>query len=172
MQVWQKLEEQNPDFFKAYITRLKLKDQINLFNHLLEQQIQVSSSLCDDAAAHLPVKVAGLEGGMAAPVSFAYMNPACSSRSAWLPWRLAPPALAQRVCLAVSWVVKGITPALGLVYKVTWCLREAAGLGEQLLVAYVPCARVTSTEHACCTWCSWCSRAAWPCSDRAALPCR
>eukprot|EP00891_Asterochloris_glomerata_P004839 jgi/Astpho2/4839/gw1.00068.34.1_t len=37
--VWQKLEEQNPDFFKAYITRLKLKDQINLFNHLLEQQI-------------------------------------------------------------------------------------------------------------------------------------
>ena len=53
VQVWQKLEEQNPDFFKAYITRLKLKDQINLFNHLLEQQIQVSSSLCNNAAAHL-----------------------------------------------------------------------------------------------------------------------
>ena len=37
--VWQKLEEQNPDFFRAYYTRLKLKDQIVLFNHLLEQQV-------------------------------------------------------------------------------------------------------------------------------------
>jgi uncharacterized protein (TIGR01589 family) len=37
--VWQKLEEQNPDFFAAYYTRLKLKDQIVLFNHLLEQQV-------------------------------------------------------------------------------------------------------------------------------------
>ncbi|KAJ7535526.1 hypothetical protein O6H91_12G051800 [Diphasiastrum complanatum] len=39
--VWQKLEEQNPDFFKAYYTRLKLKNQIMLFNHLLEQQAQL-----------------------------------------------------------------------------------------------------------------------------------
>jgi uncharacterized protein (TIGR01589 family) len=37
--VWQKLEEQNPDFFRAYYTRLKLKDHIVLFNHLLEQQV-------------------------------------------------------------------------------------------------------------------------------------
>eukprot|EP00249_Psilotum_nudum_P024254 c29135_g4_i1 orf=1320-2612(-) len=39
--VWQKLEEQNPEFFKAYYTRLKLKKQIMLFNHLLEQQVQL-----------------------------------------------------------------------------------------------------------------------------------
>ena len=39
--VWQKLEEQNPEFFKAYYTRLKLKKQIVLFNHLLEQQVQL-----------------------------------------------------------------------------------------------------------------------------------
>jgi len=39
--VWQKLEEQNPEFFRAYYTRLKLKDQIVLFNHLLEQQVQM-----------------------------------------------------------------------------------------------------------------------------------
>eukprot|EP00873_Tetraselmis_striata_P004588 jgi/Tetstr1/424852/TSEL_015355.t1 len=39
--VWQKLEEQNPEFFRAYYTRLKLKDQILLFNHLLEQQVQM-----------------------------------------------------------------------------------------------------------------------------------
>lgn len=38
--VWQKLEEQNHDFFKAYYARLKLKNQIIMFNHLLEQQYQ------------------------------------------------------------------------------------------------------------------------------------
>ncbi len=39
--VWQKLEEQNPDFFMAYHVRVKLKDQVVLFNHLLEQQMQM-----------------------------------------------------------------------------------------------------------------------------------
>lgn len=43
--VWQKLEDQNPDFFKAYYTRLKLKDQIILFNHLLEQQVGMYQKL-------------------------------------------------------------------------------------------------------------------------------
>lgn len=37
--VWRKLEEQSPDFFAMYHTRLKLKDQITLFNHLLKQQV-------------------------------------------------------------------------------------------------------------------------------------
>lgn len=36
--VWQKLEEENSDFFRAYYIRLKLKKQILLFNHLLEHQ--------------------------------------------------------------------------------------------------------------------------------------
>ena len=36
--VWQKLEEENADFFRAYYIRLKLKKQILLFNHLLEHQ--------------------------------------------------------------------------------------------------------------------------------------
>ncbi|EEE62739.1 uncharacterized protein [Oryza sativa Japonica Group] len=36
--VWQKLEEENSEFFRAYYIRLKLKKQINLFNHLLEHQ--------------------------------------------------------------------------------------------------------------------------------------
>jgi uncharacterized protein (TIGR01589 family) len=36
--VWQKLEEENADFFRAYYVRLKLKKQILLFNHLLEHQ--------------------------------------------------------------------------------------------------------------------------------------
>ena len=39
--VWQKLEEQNQEFFRAYYTRLKLKDQIILFNHLLDEQVKM-----------------------------------------------------------------------------------------------------------------------------------
>jgi hypothetical protein len=42
--VWQKLEEQNPEFFKAYYTRLKVKDQMELFNTLLEYQAQLLHS--------------------------------------------------------------------------------------------------------------------------------
>ncbi|KAL2536344.1 hypothetical protein Fot_17735 [Forsythia ovata] len=36
--VWQKLEEENAEFFRGYYIRLKLKKQIILFNHLLEHQ--------------------------------------------------------------------------------------------------------------------------------------
>ncbi|ONK81184.1 uncharacterized protein A4U43_C01F26220 [Asparagus officinalis] len=36
--VWQKLEEENAEFFRAYYIRLKLKKQIIMFNHLLEHQ--------------------------------------------------------------------------------------------------------------------------------------
>mmetsp|Transcript_3406 Transcript_3406/g.8463 ORF Transcript_3406/g.8463 Transcript_3406/m.8463 type:complete len:356 (+) Transcript_3406:441-1508(+) len=43
--VWQKLEEQNPEFFAAYYIRLKLKEQVILFNHLLEQQVQMVQKL-------------------------------------------------------------------------------------------------------------------------------
>lgn len=39
--VWGKLEEQNHEFFRCYYTRLKLKAQIIMFNHLLEQQVAV-----------------------------------------------------------------------------------------------------------------------------------
>mmetsp|Transcript_25934 Transcript_25934/g.34022 ORF Transcript_25934/g.34022 Transcript_25934/m.34022 type:complete len:153 (+) Transcript_25934:213-671(+) len=37
--VWQKLEEQNPDFFYAYNIRLRVKDQIVAFNYLVDQHI-------------------------------------------------------------------------------------------------------------------------------------
>ncbi|XP_074571678.1 uncharacterized protein LOC141828201 [Curcuma longa] len=36
--VWQKLEEENSDFFRAYYIRLKLKKQIILFNQFLQHQ--------------------------------------------------------------------------------------------------------------------------------------
>lgn len=39
--VWQKLEEENRDFFKAYYVRLMLMNQIMAFNKLLERQYQI-----------------------------------------------------------------------------------------------------------------------------------
>ncbi|NP_001148712.1 plant-specific domain TIGR01589 family protein [Zea mays] len=39
--VWQRLEEENRDFFKAYYARLMLMNQIVSFNKLLEQQHQI-----------------------------------------------------------------------------------------------------------------------------------
>ncbi|XP_062224130.1 uncharacterized protein LOC133922702 isoform X2 [Phragmites australis] len=39
--VWQKLEEENREFFKAYYVRLMLKNQIMAFNKLLEDQYRI-----------------------------------------------------------------------------------------------------------------------------------
>jgi hypothetical protein len=39
--VWNKLEEQNKDFFKAYHMRLKVKDQIQAFNYLVQEQATI-----------------------------------------------------------------------------------------------------------------------------------
>ncbi|WIA09988.1 hypothetical protein OEZ85_010200 [Tetradesmus obliquus] len=39
--VWQKLEEQNADFFRAYNLRVQLKNQVVLFNQMLQQQMQM-----------------------------------------------------------------------------------------------------------------------------------
>ncbi|CAN0522041.1 unnamed protein product, partial [Ectocarpus sp. 8 AP-2014] len=36
--VWQKLEQQNPEFFFSYHARLKMRDQIVAFNYLVDQQ--------------------------------------------------------------------------------------------------------------------------------------
>ncbi|KAG5583499.1 hypothetical protein H5410_054126 [Solanum commersonii] len=38
--VWQRLEEENHEFFRAYYTRLIVKDQITRFNELLERQAE------------------------------------------------------------------------------------------------------------------------------------
>jgi hypothetical protein len=41
--VWNKLEEKNPKYFAEYHTRSKLKEQVVMFNYLLEQQVGVGS---------------------------------------------------------------------------------------------------------------------------------
>ncbi|KAF8379684.1 hypothetical protein HHK36_029128 [Tetracentron sinense] len=75
--VWQKLEEENAEFFRAYYTRLKLKKQIILFNHLLEHQYHLMN---------YPPKVplAPLQNGIhPMPVQstiYLWDTPLCSSR--------------------------------------------------------------------------------------------
>nr|KJB46104.1 hypothetical protein B456_007G353400 [Gossypium raimondii] len=43
--VWQKLEEENREFFQAYYLRLMVKQQIVEFNKLLEQQVRLMSQI-------------------------------------------------------------------------------------------------------------------------------
>jgi len=73
--VWQKLEEQNQEFFKAYYTRLKLKDQIVLFNHLLDEQVKMFG--------RMP------HGGHLMPGESPYPNPSSLpfTRSPTRPWK-------------------------------------------------------------------------------------
>ncbi|KAI9161514.1 hypothetical protein LWI28_018159 [Acer negundo] len=52
--VWQKLEEENRDFFKAYYLRLMVKHQIVEFNKLLEQQVQLMRQIHPSGVAQIP----------------------------------------------------------------------------------------------------------------------
>ncbi|XP_076958220.1 uncharacterized protein LOC143633889 [Bidens hawaiensis] len=54
--VWQKLEEENQDFFKRYHIRLILKDQILRFNELLEKQAKFMKQMSPaTGAAPVPI---------------------------------------------------------------------------------------------------------------------
>ncbi|KAG0474055.1 hypothetical protein HPP92_015912 [Vanilla planifolia] len=53
--VWQKLEEENQDFFKAYNVRLMLKNQIVVFNKLLEKQVELMNKGCQPSVGSLPI---------------------------------------------------------------------------------------------------------------------
>lgn len=44
--VWQKLEEENQEFFRAYHLRLIVKDQIQRFNKLLERHVELIRQIC------------------------------------------------------------------------------------------------------------------------------
>ena len=52
--IWSRLEGENPQFFKCYNTRLKLKAQITMFNHLLEQQIDVVRRMNEGTTSYPP----------------------------------------------------------------------------------------------------------------------
>ncbi|CAK7340213.1 unnamed protein product [Dovyalis caffra] len=52
--VWQKLEEENREFFRAYYLRLKVKQQIEEFNKLLVQQAHLMRDLNSTGVASMP----------------------------------------------------------------------------------------------------------------------
>ncbi|CAA7402630.1 unnamed protein product [Spirodela intermedia] len=54
--VWQKLEEENAEFFRAYYIRLMLKKQILLFNNLLEHQYHLVNHTETPKAPLAPVQ--------------------------------------------------------------------------------------------------------------------
>ncbi|MQL98752.1 hypothetical protein Taro_031466 [Colocasia esculenta] len=41
IRIWQKLEDENGEFFKAYHVRLMLKNQITIFNQLIQKQVEL-----------------------------------------------------------------------------------------------------------------------------------
>jgi hypothetical protein len=55
--VWQKLEEENREFFKAYYVRLMLKNQIMAFNKLLEDQYRIMTKEHSPAVPSVPPPV-------------------------------------------------------------------------------------------------------------------
>jgi len=48
--VWQKLEEQNQSFFYSYNAMLRVKDQLSLFDYLVEQQSCVMKASAQPAS--------------------------------------------------------------------------------------------------------------------------
>ncbi|KAK9913019.1 hypothetical protein M0R45_036846 [Rubus argutus] len=52
--VWQKLEEENREFFMAYYLRLMVKQQIIEYNRLLEQQAQLMHQLHSTGVSSIP----------------------------------------------------------------------------------------------------------------------
>lgn len=52
--VWQKLENENQEFFRAYHLRLIVKDQILRFNQLLEKQVELMQQIFQTGAAPIP----------------------------------------------------------------------------------------------------------------------
>ncbi|KAL0478503.1 hypothetical protein AKO1_008185 [Acrasis kona] len=66
--VWHKLEQQNPEFFKSYNVRIKIKDQINSFNDLVNEQAQVMKHegvlVQNNASPSTPVITAALANRM------------------------------------------------------------------------------------------------------------
>ncbi|KAF7804024.1 two-component response regulator ARR-A family [Senna tora] len=68
--VWQKLEEENQEFFRAYYLRLVVKQQITEFNRLLEQQMHLMNQL-------QPTAVASLPNSNGSHIPALHQNPAC-----------------------------------------------------------------------------------------------
>ncbi|KAL6619559.1 hypothetical protein ACP70R_034698 [Stipagrostis hirtigluma subsp. patula] len=112
--VWQKLEEENYEFFQAYYIRLKLKKQINLFNNLLEHQYhlmkypvpqQVPFAPAPNGIRHMPVNNMPMgypvlqQPGMAAPGQPHVSSMACGPPSSHIVNGIPAPGGYQPICM-------------------------------------------------------------------------
>ncbi|XP_041996830.1 uncharacterized protein LOC121746936 isoform X1 [Salvia splendens] len=52
--VWQKLEAENQEFFRAYDMKLTVKDQILRFNEMLEKQVEVMQQITQNGSSLTP----------------------------------------------------------------------------------------------------------------------
>lgn len=68
--VWQKLEEQNPDFFRAYYSRLKVKEQMLSFNSLLDDHLHLLHTFCRTTPTPPPQRHSPAPGVPASSESF------------------------------------------------------------------------------------------------------
>uniref|UniRef100_A0A2P2KHP3 Uncharacterized protein n=2 Tax=Rhizophora mucronata TaxID=61149 RepID=A0A2P2KHP3_RHIMU len=68
--VWQKLEEENREFFKAYYLRLIVKQQINEFNKLLDRQVRLMQQIN-------PTGVTPIPNSNGSHITSMPQNPAC-----------------------------------------------------------------------------------------------
>ncbi|WOL05225.1 hypothetical protein Cni_G13952 [Canna indica] len=79
--VWQKLEEENREFFEAYHVRLILKNQIMVFNKLLEKQVEMMQKACPSGVASIPLpNGSGSSALHQAPSCYASQHTSTSSR--------------------------------------------------------------------------------------------
>ncbi|KAG8367835.1 hypothetical protein BUALT_Bualt16G0114000 [Buddleja alternifolia] len=69
--VWQKLEAENQEFFRAYHLRLIVKDQISRFNQLLERQVELMSEMCSTGVSSIPLS----NGSQIQSMNLAYLAP-------------------------------------------------------------------------------------------------
>lgn len=53
--MWQKLEAENQEFFRAYDMKLTVKDQILRFNQLLEKQVEVMQQITQNGSSLTPL---------------------------------------------------------------------------------------------------------------------
>ncbi|XP_073005130.1 uncharacterized protein [Typha latifolia] len=79
--VWQKLEEENREFFKAYYVRLMLKNQIMVFNKLLEDQYRLMSKEHPSAIPSIPLSNGSDSSGLHQSACYLSEHASTSARS-------------------------------------------------------------------------------------------
>nr|KAJ0204204.1 hypothetical protein LSAT_V11C500240370 [Lactuca sativa] len=111
--VWQKLEEENAYFFRAYYIRLKLKKHIIIFNHLLEHQYHLMKypmppklpmGPIQNRVHPMPVQLTTYPWDTQ---FYSNLQWGLQVSLIWIPW----------VCLAVMWSMESLLPVTFIPYE-------------------------------------------------------